>query len=357
MNAPLPPNESARLRALEEYALLDTSPEEAFDDIVRLASYICKTPISLISLIDESRQWFKAKIGIDVDSTPREHAFCAHAILSPSQVMVVEDATKDPRFVDNPLVTKDPHLRFYAGIPLVTPTGQALGTLCVADRAPHHLTQEQREVLSALARQVVAQLEMRRSLATLEKTMEEQDEYVERLEEYQRSMEEAQTQLTSENETDPLTGLKNRRAFERRLLDEFHQAQSNGMALAVALIDVDNFKGYNDSFGHPSGDEVLRTVADILGRSARSHDLVARYGGEEFVAVFPATRREGALVVAERMRRSVQRAAWLHRSVTISVGIASYDGTVDLPKDLVARADVALYRSKQAGRNRVSTWS
>ncbi|MFS8805173.1 CHASE3 domain-containing protein, partial [Synechococcus sp. R55.4] len=168
--ASLPPNEEQRLAALRQYQILDTAPENSFDELVRLAAHICGTPIALVSLIDEHRQWFKAKFGVDVQETPRDVAFCAHAILSPKEPLVVPDATQDPRFADNPFVAQEPHIRFYAGIPLVTPEGQALGTLCVVDYQPRHLTPEQLEQLQALAHQVVAQLELRRTLRELAQT-------------------------------------------------------------------------------------------------------------------------------------------------------------------------------------------
>jgi two-component system, sensor histidine kinase and response regulator len=173
--APLPANEPERLDALRRYAVLDTAREDSFDDLVGLAALLCQTPIALISLVDESRQWFKSSIGCEVDSTPREQSFCAHAILQRG-LLVVEDATRDERFADNPLVTGPPGIRFYAGAPLITPAGHALGTLCVIDTRPRRISGRLRDALTALANRVVAQLELRRTLQELERLTAEQRE-------------------------------------------------------------------------------------------------------------------------------------------------------------------------------------
>ncbi|MGH7253980.1 MAG: GAF domain-containing protein, partial [Nitrospiraceae bacterium] len=160
------------LDALRGYGILDTPPEQEFDNLVSLASQFCRTPIAAISLIDAHRQWFKAKVGLTTPQTPRAIAFCAHAILQPD-LFVVRDAMADARFSTNPLVTADPHIRFYAGMPLIASNGHALGTLCVMDRVPRELTQEQAEALRALSRQVVSQLELRRARTEVAQTTTE----------------------------------------------------------------------------------------------------------------------------------------------------------------------------------------
>ena len=159
--APIPKNEVKRLKVLWQYDVLDTVPEEVFDNLTDLAAHICEAPVAMISLVDENRQWFKARVGTSVKETSRDISFCAHAILN-DDLLVISDATKDPRFSDNPLVTGPQKIRFYAGAPLVTPDGHALGTLCVLDKKPRKLRFEQRKALYVLAHHVVTQLELRR---------------------------------------------------------------------------------------------------------------------------------------------------------------------------------------------------
>lgn len=172
MIAPLPKNESARLEALRQYQILDTDPEQVFDDITRLAAYICQTPIAVISLIDRDRQWFKARVGLGPAETSRDCAFCAHAILE-ERPLVVPDALADLRFADNPLVTSEPYIRLYAGAPLITPEGFRLGTLCVIDRVSRTLDLSQIASLCMLGNQVMAQLDLRRELSSLTKSLSE----------------------------------------------------------------------------------------------------------------------------------------------------------------------------------------
>src|SRR4051812_44428422 len=169
MQAPTPDNEIDRLSALYALDILDSAPEQDFDDIVQLAANVCGTPMSLVTLVDTDRQWFKAKVGTDLTETSRDLSFCAHAILS-GDLLVVPDATKDVRFADNAIVNVEGGIRFYAGAPLITTEGHALGTLCVMDSEPHRVDIEQLQALRALARQVTSQMELRRHAVALANT-------------------------------------------------------------------------------------------------------------------------------------------------------------------------------------------
>jgi GAF domain-containing protein len=174
--APKPPNEEERLEALRGFEILDTPAEKAFDDLVRLASYICETPIAAVSFIDHDRQWFKAKVGLDVPETKRDISFCAHAITLPKEPLIVPDASVDARFSDNPLVMDEPKIRFYAGAPLVTENGLVLGTLCVIDHVPRELSAAQIKALNVVRNQVMRELELHKKnleLAEAKKKLEE----------------------------------------------------------------------------------------------------------------------------------------------------------------------------------------
>lgn len=336
MPAPSPRDELARLEALRALAILDTPPEQAYDDAVKLAASACGTPIALVSLIDEARQWFKARVGLDVTETPRDQAFCAHAIRDPGHLLVVPDASRDVRFADNPLVTGKPDIRFYAGAPLVTQRGLALGTLCVIDRVPRMLAPDQAESLAALARMVVSQMELRRVNAELVR---------------------ANAQLSELSFTDSLTGLPNRRALELRLAEEISRTQRHDGPLSLMLFDVDNFRSYNDEFGHTQGDDLLCCVAEILRHDLRQSDMVARYGGEQFVVVLPETLQEGACLLAERYRERIEAANFPGRKVTVSIGVAVWHPRFERTEEFMDAADQALYVAKSNGRNRVEVTS
>ncbi len=329
--------ESLRQAALDDYAILDTLGETAYDDITKLAAAICGTPIAMITFIDHERQWAKSVFGTIERMLPRTTAFCSHAIQTPDVVTLVPDATADPRFADNPLVTRFPNVRFYAGAPLVTPGGKALGTICVVDQKSHVLTETQVEALAVLSRQVMAQLELRRMNAALAA---------------------ANDRLAMLSMTDGLTGLANRRAFNRRIDEEVARAERTGDPLSLLMFDIDHFKKYNDRFGHLAGDAALHRVGEIILATARHYDFAARYGGEEFGFILSKTTREGALRMAERLCLAIAEGtasppSALPSPVTVSIGAAAHraGGSVG---DLIGVADKALYEAKAAGRNRAS---
>ena len=314
--------ESARLSALRSYRVLDTGREARFDDLTCLTANICETPVSLVSLVDMNQLFFKSAHGIDVRELPYPDFFCGHAIRQ-REVFVVPDATEDPRFAKHPLVVDSPRVRFYAGAPLVTPQDYALGTLCVIDFVPRQLQAKQLETLRILARQVMCQLE-----------------------------------LNLQAMRDPLTGLYNRRQLEESLHREILRARRVGGSVGVMAIDVDHFKRVNDTLGHEAGDIALRGIAEELASCVREEDIACRAGGEEFVIILPGTGKTALRSRAEAVRRRIEQAQISAGEgtlkLTVSIGLASFPAYGDSGRAVLRAADVALYKAKAAGRNRVT---
>ena len=312
--------EAERLAALYGYNILDTAPEEAFDRITRLLCTILGTPIALVSLVDDDRQWFKSRQGLEVAQTVREFAFCAHTI-EQDDAYVVTDASQHPLFLDNPLVTGEPNIRYYIGVPLTVRGGHNIGTLCAIDQKPRELSVDQVQALRDLARLAVDQIELRQIAIC-----------------------------------DPLTGALTRRGFDAEVDREIKRKMRSGRDLSVVMVDIDHFKTVNDRFGHAAGDFVLRNVVDCIRRELRASDFVGRLGGEEFAVALPETNAAGARLFAERLRARISDIVVVGQSggarVTASMGISSCEHHDPDWAATLKRADDALYEAKTSGRNR-----
>ncbi len=312
-------DEPGRLRALRRLDVLDTPEEAPFEKIVALIRQILELPVCAVSLIDADRQWFKACAGVSMRQTPRELSFCNLTIENDTP-FVIRDMTKDPRFADHPMVVNPPHVRSYAGVPLTTPDGYNVGSLCAVDMKPRDFSESEIAILEKFARLVVDELELR--------------------------------QIAS---TDALTGALSRRAWRDAAEKEIRRARRYGRGLSVAIMDIDRFKAINDAHGHPAGDVVIRTLAEQCLANKRDSDAFGRWGGEEFVMLLPETTAAQAEIVAERARRRFAETP-IHAGrqilATISAGVAELHPGGETLDDLIERADKALYAAKEGGRNR-----
>ena len=319
MQIPPPPDdEHDRLDSLRAIGLLDTSPEERFDRITRLASRLFDVPMALVTFVDADRQWFKSKVGTEADETPREHSFCGHAILEPD-VLLVADAAQDVRFHDNPLVTGHPGIRFYAGCPIAAPDGALVGTVCVIDDRPREFSDRDVEALQDLAAIVEQELAMQRLAVD-----------------------------------DELTGLRNRRGFDLFGAQVLAMCRRQHRGAVVLFAAVNGLKAVNDTSGHTAGDALLQRVAATLRESLRDADVVARLGGDEFAAVLSGS--DDPTTVVGRLWQAVEgrnlRRADTESPISLALGAAVFDPDRPEPLDaLVARADTAMYEMKWADRS------
>ena len=311
-------DEPARIAALERYNVLDTPAEGQFEKITNLVRAVLGVPISAVSLIDADRQWFKSHPGLEVSETARDLAFCDHTIRS-RHPMIVSDARLDDRFMRNPLVTGDPNIGSYAGVPLETPDGYNIGSLCAIDTRPRDFDPTQIDVLKRLAALVVDQLELRRIA-----------------------------------ERDHLSGALTRRAFVAELDRAIALHQRHERPAALVLIDIDHFKAINDSHGHSAGDRAICALVDCVAGMKRPSDAFGRIGGEEFALLLPETSQSDAFQAAERYRGAIAELLVTNEEpfgMTASFGVAAL---MDAHSELwFERADSALYDAKRSGRNRV----
>ena len=308
-----PANEATRLAQLRSLELLDSTHEERFDRITRLAQRLFGVSTALVTLVDEDRQWFKSRVGFAASETPRDISFCGHAILG-DDVMTVPDATKDERFRDNPLVVASPEIRFYAGCPIAGPGGAVLGTLCLIDQRPREMSADDVSSLRELAEMV-----------------------------------ENEIATTNMAVTDHLTGLGNRRGLEMAASRILEINRRRGVESVLLYFDLDKFKSINDDFSHAEGDRALQEFADLLRKVFRGSDVLARLGGDEFVVLLSGSGEHAAAIQRFRVALQVRNDRTnLPYPLAASIGIANLDSTGEQTlEQLLHRADQAMYQEKQ----------
>ncbi|MBT9382442.1 sensor domain-containing diguanylate cyclase [Pseudooceanicola sp. CBS1P-1] len=312
-------DEAGRLAALRRTAILDTPPEAPFDRITALVCTVLGVPMAHVSLVDRDRVWLKSAVGLKIRGVPRDRSFCTLTIQT-FEPMMIPDATQDARVRDLEAVTGEIGIRSYLGIPLESPDGYVLGSLCALDTRPRSFTEAEIATLKGFARLVMSELELRQIA-----------------------------------HSDALTGAMTRRGWMEAAEREIAESRRDGMPAALLLMDIDHFKRINDTHGHASGDLVLREVAQTCFAELREADLLARIGGEEFAALLPLTDTEGALALAERLRAAISgrllrvEGGMLH--VTASFGVAGLTPGITGIEDWLSAADALLYRAKMDGRN------
>jgi len=311
----LPNDEEQRLEDLKSLNILDTAFEEKFDRLTRMAKRMFDIPIAMVSLIDENRQWFKSCIGLDIHETSRDVSFCGHTILG-DDIFLINDATKDERFSDNPLVTGEPNIVFYAGCPLKLPSGSKIGTLCIIDTKPRDFTTEDLETLRDLA--VMVENEM---TALHYATM------------------------------DDLTKISNRRGFSMLSEKTLAYVGRHNIETCVAYFDLDNFKEINDQFGHKEGDIVLCDFSNLMLEHIRESDIFGRLGGDEFVVLFTSATLEDIENVIDGFETKVydynQKSNKAY-DIEFSYGIVQYNPAVHEDLDeLLKLSDEKMYKNKE----------
>ncbi|MDO8861025.1 sensor domain-containing diguanylate cyclase [Haliea sp. E1-2-M8] len=319
-SAAIPDNDTRRLETLRSLNILDSKPEERFDRLTRLAMHVFDVPIALVSLVDTDRQWFKSRQGLDATETPRDISFCGHAITGEG-AFVVEDASADSRFADNPLVTSDPGVRFYAGYPIRYLDGNVLGTVCIIDHKPRQFGSRDLLILQDLATLVEHEMQAM-EMATL----------------------------------DELTAINNRRGFFIIAGQALRMSRRKDFPLTLVFIDLNRFKPINDRFGHAEGDRVLKFFAGALLEVSRDSDIVARLGGDEFVLLLNDANDDEVKTVMARFREAVgeyNRGLELGYAVAFSYGVVRYNAARHEDLDaLLAEGDALMYQRKRGGDHR-----
>jgi len=316
MQAPsIPVDETQRLLSLHSLRLLDTAEEERYDRITRMAQRMFGIDICLVSLVDAHRQWFKSKTGLATCETTREISFCGHAILH-DDVFVVEDASRDKRFADNPLVDGAPYVRFYAGYPIQSPEGHRIGTLCLVHSEPRRLSAAEELTLIDLGRMV-----------------------------------EDEIRTSAEAVVDELTGVANRRGFHLFANQTLAVCRRTGTPAELAFFDLDGFKQINDTYGHAAGDELLTYFAKLLIKCFRDADAIGRLGGDEFVVLLVGSNGESDVALNRLLVLAADSGCEVRQKLAWSVGVMRFDPERHMTvESLLVEADSDMYDHKVSKR-------
>lgn len=323
--APVPSNEAERLAALRSYRILNAEHDESLDAVCRIVCAVFDSPIALVSLSDANRQVFRGRVGLDADELARGLAPCAYAILGDTP-LVIPDASQDARFVDNPLVLNPPNVRFYVGVPLLTPDRFALGTLCAIDSRAKTPSPSELKILADLGQTVMTIFNMRKAMS--------------------RAREFALT--------DTLTGLANRAGIMLELESYIEECAIKKTPFAILYIDVDDFKNINDTHGHAAGDDVLQLIGETMSRSVRKSDTAGRHGGDEFCILMSHCDRAEASRFAQRILDSLTSAVAARDYVVgFSIGLACFTRPPASVAEALLTADRLMYAAKHSGKNRI----
>lgn len=338
--APIPSNESERIASLRRMLLLSTPDEEGFDRVTRTAQRLFKVPIALVSLIDENRQWFKSCIGLPVRETGRDVSFCGHAILN-NELFVIEDARKDARFADNPLVTSPPHVIFYAGRPLRNAEGFNVGTLCIIDHEPRLFSDDDRRSLQDMG-YWIEHIFYGRELGDIQKEM------LHELDEMHRT-----------NMLDPMLNIWNPSAALQMLEREIQRAFKNKSPLALLMVKIDQFKEIETQFTGTGTNAILVDFAKRLRSVTRPYDSLGRSAEDEFMIVLPDTDQNSAWTIAERILKTIGMVPVVAGEeiipATVSIGIGTASFVDDTPEhsELIERTKTALDTAIRNGGDQV----
>lgn len=312
---PITSNEAERLHALRTLNILDTSHEERFDRVTRMAKRMFNVSISLVTIIDEDRQWFKSNQGLEASETPRDISFCGHAI-NQDGLFIIPDAIEDERFFDNPLVTAAPNIRFYAGYTLKIREGLNIGTLCLIDQKPRVMDEEDQQLLRDLGAMIEQEIKSIQ-LATL----------------------------------DELTLISNRRGFLTLVDQSLKMCRRNKLAMSFLLFDLNKFKAINDQYGHHEGDFVLVKFAEMMLETFRNVDVIGRLGGDEFVVMLTDSDEEKANEILARFADAVDQVnASMNKPYKIEYSVGQEHFPYDTDKkadEMIKEADAKMYKNKK----------